>query len=400
MPDPRPASSTPSRPRPMAGLNVLDFTAFVAGPYASRLMADMGANVIKVEPPEGETLRGTPPVSNGMSGFFAALNLGKRSITLNLKTERGIALARELAAKCDVIFENFRPGVMKRLGLDYETLSKDRPGLIYCSISGYGQTGPDAGRPAFAPIINAASGYTLAEFRYQRATDKPERSRTIAADVLGANHALIAIMTALYRRERTGEGDYIDVELLAGLMNMIPFEIQEAQFPVEKLNIPIFDPIRATDGYFVVAPVTQKNFHALAEACGKPEWMEDPRFATGPARMAHWGELFGAVEEWAQDKTAQDAARACEAAGCPARRYLTPAQALQNPHMLERGSIVEVTDQMGPHKVVNTPFRFTNAEAGVTTGAPTLGAGTHEVLADLLGYDPGQIAALKEDGVI
>ncbi len=161
--------SANNRPRPLAGINVLDFTAFVAGPYASRLMADMGANVIKVEPPEGENLRVIPPVSNGMGGFFAAINVGKRSITLDLKTEDGRAIARDLAARCDIVMENFRPGVMKRLGLDYPTLAKDRDDLIYCSVSGYGQTGPDAHRPAFAPIINAASGYTMAEFRYQRA---------------------------------------------------------------------------------------------------------------------------------------------------------------------------------------------------------------------------------------
>lgn len=389
-----------TRARPMAGLNVLDFSAFVAGPYASRLMADMGANVIKVEPPEGESIRGLPPQSNGMGGFFAAMNVGKRSVTIDLKKPEGLDLARRLAAKCDIVLENFRPGVMKRLGLDYETLSEGRSDLIYCSVSGYGQTGPDAQRPAFAPIINAASGYTMGEFRYQRAQDKPERSRTIAADVLAANHALIAITTALYRREQTGLGDYIDVELLAGLMNMIPFELQEAQFPMEELKVPIFEPIKAKDGYFVVAPVTQKNFHALCEAANKPEWREDPRWSTGPERMAHWGELFAAVEEWATDKGAQEAARACENAGCPARRYNTPAQALENPHMLERGSIVEVEDQMGRHKVVNTPFRFRNAETGVTAGAPTLGAQTHDVLSEMLGLDEAALTSLKEEGVI
>lgn len=389
-----------SRPRPMEGLVVVDFTAFVAGPYATRLMADMGAEVIKVEPPEGETLRGTPPQVNGMSGFFAQLNAGKKSVTLNLKTDAGRTIAAELAAKADVLIENFRPGVMKRLGLDYATLSAGNPRLIYCSISGYGQTGPDAQRPAFAPIINAASGYTMAEFRYQRAKDKPESSRTLAADVLGANHALIAITTALYRREVTGEGDYIDVELLAGLMNMIPFELQEAQFPVEKLNIPVFDPIQARDGYFVIAPVTPKNFAALAEACEHPDWLSDARFSTTEQRMAHWTELFAEVEKWAADKTAQDAARRIEAAGCPSRRYLTPAQALENPHMKERGSIVEVTDQMGPHKVVNTPFRFARAEAGVRQGAPSLGAQTDLVLETVLGLSRAKIDELRGSGAL
>lgn len=387
-------------PRPLAGITVVDFTAFVAGPYATRLMADMGADVIKIEPLEGETLRHGAPVVNGASAFFSALNLGKRSLALDLKSPRGLGIAADLAASADVLVENFRPGVMRRLGLGYETLSARNPRLVYCSISGYGQTGPDAERPAFAPIINAASGYTLGEFRYQRGKDKPERSRTLAADVLGATHALIAIMTALNHRHVTGVGDYLDVELLAGLMNMMPFELQEAQFPSPEIKVPVFEPIRTADGFIIVAPVTKKNFEALAAACERPEWLTDPRFATPGQRMANWFTLMAEVEAWAADKTAIHAARRIEDAGCPCRRYLTPAQALEHPHVNERGSVVEVEDGVGRHKVVNTPFRFLNATAGVSRGAPALGTDGAAVLAEHLGLDETAIAELKSDGVV
>jgi len=221
---------------PLKGLVVLDFTAFIAGPYAGRLMADMGAEVIKIEPADGEATRDAPPVSNGMGGVFSVMNAGKKSVTLNLATPEGRDLAVRLSHEADVVLENFRPGVMKRLGLDYETLSKDHPRLVYCSVSGYGQTGPNAGGPAYAPIINAASGYALGEFRYQRATDKPEPTRSVAADVLAANHALI-------------------------------------------------------------------------EAMGNPDWAAEPRFATPAGRLGNWNEITARVEVWAEDRTAEEAAR-------------------------------------------------------------------------------------------
>lgn len=371
--------------RALEGLRVIDFTQFVAGPYAARLLADMGASVIKVEPPEGDTLRSAAPQVNGESAFFATLNLGKRSVALDLKSADGLGKAAALAGQADILLENFRPGVMARLGLGPEVLRAANPRLIYCSISGYGQDGPDAGRPAFAPIINAASGYAMGEFRYQRGRDKPERSRTVAADILGGTHAVIAIMAALQRRHLTGRGDRIDTELLAGLMNMMPFEMQEAQFPDPVLRVPVFDPIRCADGFIVVAPVTRKNFEAMAAACGHPDWLADPRFATPLARMSHWTELIAEVEAWAADKPAQQAAQAIEHAGCPCRRFLTPAEAINRPELAARGTVIEIDDIVGRHKVVNTPFRFVEGEAGVAGPAPRLGAHTDEVLAEWLG---------------
>lgn len=386
--------------RPLNGVVVLDFTAFIAGPYASRLMADMGATVIKVEPLEGEATRSTSPAVNGMGGVFSVMNAGKQSITLNLGTDEGRSIATKLAAKADVVLENFRPGVMARLGLGYEDLSRDRNDLIYCSVSGYGQTGPNARSPAFAPIINAASGYAMGEFRYQRSTDKPETTRSVAADVLAANHALIAIMTALYRRSETGRGDHIDADLMSGLMNMMPFELQEAQFPMKDENIMTFEPIRARDGFFIVTPATERNFAGLVAAMGNPDWANDPCFATTAGRLGNWGAIITHVEAWAADRSAEEAARTIDANGCPARRYATPAEALEDPHMIERGSIVEVTDPMGTHKIVNTPFRFHETTAGITGGAPEKGAQTDEILTGLLGLSDTDIERLRTGGVI
>lgn len=389
-----------SGPRPLAGLRVIDFTAFVAGPYATRLMADMGAEVIKVEPADGDTMRNAAPVVNGQSGFFSQLNLGKKSLVIDLKQPKGLAIARQLIETADVFVENFRPGVMTRLGLGYAELKTHNPRLIYCSISGYGQTGPDTARPAFAPIINAASGFTMGEFRYQRGREKPERSRNLSADVLGATHALISIMAALRQRETTGMGDHLDVELLAGLMNMMPFELQEAQFPDPELKVPVFDPVACADGFIVVAPVTAKNFEAMARACNRTDWMQDPRFATPRARMQNWPKLIAEVEAWAAPKKADDAALLIEDAGCPCRKYLTPAEALENPHLAERRGVVEINDGMGSHKVVNTPFRFQNATCGISGPSPELDADTNGILSDALGYSTEQIAALRRDAIV
>jgi len=360
----------------------------------------MGADVIKIEPAEGDTMRNAAPVVNGQSGFFGQLNLGKKSVVIDLKQPRGLAIARELIDQADVFVENFRPGVMTRLGLGYTELAARNPRLIYCSISGYGQTGPDTARPAFAPIINAASGFTMGEFRYQRGREKPERSRNLSADVLGATHALIAIMAALRQRETTGQGDHLDVELLAGLMNMMPFELQEAQFPDPELKVPVFDPVACSDGFIVVAPVTAKNFEAMARACERTDWMQDPRFSTPRARMQNWPKLIAEVEAWAAPLKAVEAAALIEDAGCPCRKYLSPAEALENPHLVERRGVVEIEDGMGIHKFVNTPFRFQNATCGITGPSPELDADTDEILSRALGYDAEQIAALRREEIV
>ncbi|HVI67541.1 MAG TPA: CoA transferase, partial [Bradyrhizobium sp.] len=189
-----------------AGLRVLDFSTTIAGPHCARMLADMGAEVIKIETAEGETMRTRPPVRNGCSTTFGQLNVGKKSVVLDLKSPEGREVVRRLVATVDILVENFRPGVMHRLRLDYETLSPLNPRLIYCSISGYGQTGPSAELPAYAPVIHAASGYELAHLAYQPGRERPDYCGIYHADVLTGTYAFGAISAALYQRHQTQRG--------------------------------------------------------------------------------------------------------------------------------------------------------------------------------------------------
>jgi len=226
----------PSTPRsgPLQGIRVLDFTAMLAGPHCARLMADLGAEVIKIEGPEGDLIRARPPLRQGSSTYFGALNCGKKSVAIDLKADAAKTIIYELARKSDVVVENFRPGVMARLGFDHATLAKHNPRLVYCSISGYGQQGSGATRAAYAPIVHAASGYDAANLTYQAEQDTPASTGIFIADILAGAYAFGAIQAALVHRERTGQGQAIDVSLMDSMLNLMVFECQEAQFPSEQ----------------------------------------------------------------------------------------------------------------------------------------------------------------------
>ena len=203
-----------------AGLRVLDFSTTIAGPHCTRMLADMGAEVIKIETAEGETMRTRPPVRNHCSTAFGQLNVGKNSLVLDLKSPDGIEVVRRLVASTDVLVENFRPGVMRRLKLDYASLKELNPKLIYCSISGYGQTGPSAELPAYAPVIHAASGYEMAHLAYQPGRSRPDYCGIYHADVLTGVYAFGAISAALYQRHGSGQGQHIDVSMLESMLSL------------------------------------------------------------------------------------------------------------------------------------------------------------------------------------
>jgi CoA:oxalate CoA-transferase len=363
---------------PLEGIRILDLTMFVAGPYCTRLLADAGAEVIKIERPDGDLMRGAAPVVEGKSRYFAHMNCGKKSITLDLKSAQGRADVQRLIGECDVLVENFRPGVMARLGFGYEQASALNPSLIYCSVSGYGQTGADAHRPAFAPIINAASGFDMVQFGYLNgALDRPMRNRNIAPDALAATHAYGAIVTALFNRERTGDGQRIDVTMIDCMHNLIAVEFQLAQ--VDDGSEPlVFAPIRAADGYLMIAPVSQANFAALARATGNEAWLDDPRFSSPPQRREHYGELLAEAEAWSVGQKAVEAEEIIMSAGCPCSRYLTVGESLARPAISERGAAVEIRDNNGSFLVANTPFRFSDAEVGAKPRVSTPGQHNEE----------------------
>ncbi|WP_118138331.1 CaiB/BaiF CoA-transferase family protein [Oceanicella sp. SM1341] len=365
-----------------APVRVVDFSQVMAGPFCTRLLADTGAEVIKVEAPEGDAMRGRPPLRDGCSTYFGTLNAGKRSVVLDLKTEAGRRDAFALAARADVVVENFRPGVMARLGLGWEALSAANDRLIYCAISGFGQEGEAAGRPAYAPMIHAASGLDLALMAFQPGADRPAPTGMFYADVLAGVYAWGAIQTALLERERQGRGQLVDVALVDSLVSMMVYECQEAQFPQARKRH-VYTPLRAADGFVMVVPLSAKNFAAMVTLLGTPDWGADPRFRTPAGREANWAEIMARMEEWTALRSAEECERLFLEAGVPCSRYRTVAEALADPAARARGIMGQVEDAAGSFEAPNPPFRMSLTAAHVRRRIPELGEATAEMLGPL-----------------
>jgi CoA:oxalate CoA-transferase len=388
-----PEQNTP----PLDGIRVLDFSIMLAGPYCARLLADVGADVIKIEPPEGDDMRLRTPVRDGHSAYFGQLNAGKRSLALDLKSADAIKLVYQLVAETDILVENFRPGVMDRLGLGYEALRKINPRLIYCSISGYGQTGPEAERAAYAMIVHAESGFDRSLMRYAGDRDRPATGAIFVADVLGGIFGFSAIQTALVQRGRTGQGQRIDVALMDCMLNLLVYEMQEAQFPI-RASRPTYGPVRTLDGDILIAPVTVRNFAALCEVTGQAELGTDPRFNTVPARGANWTAMMQVIEQWTRRHTVRECMAALEKAGVPCAEYRDPGAALTDPHLLQRGAFATIADKAGEFTGVNAPWKMSGADTAMKREIPGVGAHRDEVLSKTLGMSAEAIVSLAAAG--
>lgn len=387
-----------ARPGPLQGIRVLDFTAMLAGPHCARLMADLGAEVIKIEGLEGDLIRARPPLRDGNSTYFGALNCGKKSLAIDLKSTAAKAIIHDLAKLSDVVVENFRPGVMARLGFDYAALAKHNPKLVYCSISGYGQSGPGATRAAYAPIVHAASGYDSANLNYQAQQDTPASTGIFIADILSGAYAFGAIQAALVHRERTGQGQAIDVSLMDSMLNLMVFECQEAQFPSEQKR-PVYAPMKTMDGHVIIAPISQKNFEQMADAMQRPDLKADMRFSTGPARVKHWTELMAVIDQWTGQRSGSEIESIMDANSVPCSRFLNVADAMKDPQLAERGSFAEIRDNAGKFLVPNAPFQFSTPTAA-GPAVPGLGADSMTVLTGLLGLSGETIEKLQREGVL
>jgi CoA:oxalate CoA-transferase len=378
-----------------AGLRVLDFSTTIAGPHCTRMLADTGAEVIKVETSEGETMRTRPPLRNQCSTAFGQLNIGKNSLVLDLKSPDGVEAVRRLVAACDVLVENFRPGVMKRLKLDYDSLRSLNPKLIYCSISGYGQTGPSAELPAYAPVIHAASGYEMAHLAYQPGRTRPDYCGIYHADVLTGVYAFGAIGAALYQRHATGKGQHIDVSMLESMLSLTLNEMQWSQFEVKPTQRPMFGPIETRDGYVMVAIASEKTFQSLMQVIGHPEWVSDPRFAKYADRRENWAKLMEGVEAWSRSVDTAQCLAALNAEGVPSSAYRTVKEALADPQIAHRGALAEVEDGGGTFKVLNLPFRMSGAKVSAARKMATLGEHTRAYLKET-GLTDSEIAAFAD----
>jgi len=381
------------------GLRVLDFSTTIAGPHCTRMLADMGAEVIKIESAEGETMRTRPPVRNGCSTAFGQLNVGKKSLVLDLKSPDAIQILRRLIADTDILVENFRPGVMRRLKLDYSSVRELNPKLIYCSISGYGQTGPSAELPAYAPVIHAASGYDMAHLAYQPGRSRPDYCGIYHADVLTGVYAFGAISAALHQRHASHEGQHIDVSMLESMLSLTLNELQWSQFEVKQTPRPLFGPLETSDGYVMLAVASEKTFQSLIEVIGHPEWIDDPRFAKYHDRRDNWADLMDGVEKWSRTLTTAKCVSELNDSGVPCSAYRTVAEAMNDPQIAHRGALSEVRDGGGMFKVLNLPFRMSGANVAAGKRMATLGEHTLAVLREA-GLSDQQIAAFTGKSLV
>ncbi|WP_160573742.1 CaiB/BaiF CoA transferase family protein [Actinomadura physcomitrii] len=379
---------------PLAGIRVADFSIMMAGPLCTRMLADMGAEVIKIEPPEGDPMRTRAPLRDGHSAYFGHLNVGKRSVRLDLRTEAGLRAAHDIVTGCDVLVQSFRPGVMAKYGLDEESCRARDERLVYCSVSGYGTRGPSAHLPAFAQIVHAMSGYDMAAFQYQKDAVRPASCGIFVADVLGGTVAYAAVLTGLAGRGRTGLGDALDVSLQESMMSMLIFETQAAQAPGTWKKT-VYRPVRAKDAFLMISPVTERNFRALADAMRRPDLLTDPRFAAIADRERHWDELYDEIEEWAARYTAAEAEERLLAAGVPSGRYREIAEVLDDPQTVSRGTMRTAADAAGEFKVTAPPFdAASRPRTAMPSAVPGLGADTAGVLRAVARYDDQRIEAV------
>ncbi|MGS4886592.1 CaiB/BaiF CoA transferase family protein [Roseibium sp. MB-4] len=365
--------------KPLDGIRVLDLTRIISGPYCTRLLADCGAEVFKIEPMGGEHMRVKEPLRNGKSTYFGHFNAGKKSIEIDFRSERDLEAIRTLAASCDVVVENFRPGVVRDLGLDHASLSKGRKDLVYCSISGFGQEGPRSRHPAYAPILHALSGHDLAAMSYAEDVDKPFRTGIWYADLIGGLFAFSAIQTALIGQLRHGAGQYIDVALMDSMINLLVLEMQEAQTP-SSFDRWLATPVRASDGHVIAVPITSRIFERLADLLDHPEWKDDTRFNTQLEREKNWPALTSLVEDWTQSRTAADCEATLMGAGIPCARYQTVAEAICDEQVTVRDLMSTVGTGAEAFKVASLPFQFSGAPLPVGSHVPDVGEDTEAVL--------------------
>src|SRR5277367_2332504 len=326
-------------------VRVLDFTTTIAGPHCARLLADLGADVIKIEAPEGDMMRTRLPLRDGASTSFGQLNAGKKSLVLDLKRPEAVDIVHRLVKTADVVVENFRPGVMARFGLDYARLQPINPALVYCAISGYGQSGPSAHRPAYAPVIHAASGFDLAQIAHQLEPRRPDYCGIFVADVVSGTYAFGAIMAALFQRQATGFGQMIDVSMLESMLSLTLSELQNAQFDVPPPGRPIFGPVATKDGYINLSVASERTFQNMATAAGRADWLTDPRFQKYQDRRVNWGALMDELEEWSKTLPTAEVQAVFDRHGVPSSPYRTVKEAMADPQLAHRQSLAAIHDK-------------------------------------------------------
>jgi len=391
---------------PLEHVRVLDLSRVLSGPSCGKALADLGADVIKVEPPEGDLTRTAQPRVGGFPAYFAQQNCGKRCLSVDVRIDAGRELVADLAAACDVVLENFRPGVLDRLGFGYAAIRARNPKIVYCSITGYGQDGPMANRRAYAPVMHAELG--LMEFSARKLRSEPRQESVSHADLYSGVQATVAILAALLQRERTGEGQHVDVSMAEVMLQATEWTAVELAADPDRdllhlfgsFNAPV---LRLGDGTIVHVPGDPvSSFPAWCVAMGRPELTEDERFATREARHANRDAMLALFQEFAATFNEFDDFEAALGTARLAVGQMRPLRDVGTAEWArEREALVDVGgDEGGPLLLPRSPFRFSNASAG-TNGRPAWqGQHNREVLRAVLGMSDDAIDRLEADGVL
>lgn len=398
----------------LSHIRVLDLTRVLAGPWCAQTLADFGADVIKVERPGAgdDTRHWGPPYLKDADGadtaeaaYYLAANRNKRSVTIDIATPEGQQIVRELAAQSDVVLENYKVGQLKKYGLDYDSLRAVKPDLVYCSVTGFGQTGPYAHRAGYDFIVQGIGGFmSITGERDGEPGGGPQKAGVAIADLGTGLYSTIAVLAALAHRDRTGEGQYIDMALLdvqvALLANMNTNFLASGNPPVRwgnaHPNIVPYQTFQTSDGWIIVAVGNDGQFRKFVEAGGRPELADDERFATNPSRVRHRDTLVPILAEMVKTRGKADWIAVLEAAGVPCGPINDLDEVFDNEQVIARGMQVSLPHPCGADvKLVRNPIRMSATPPDARTAPPLLGAQTGDVLRDMLGYDDAQIAALK-----
>jgi len=395
--------------KPFAGVRILDFTRYLAGPYGTYQLALLGADVIKIESHEGDESRhllvSREWAERKMASSFLAVNANKRSITLDLRQPAAVEVITRLVPTTDVVWENFRPGVMERLGLGYDALAAINPRLVYCAVSGFGHTGPERTTAAFDGKLQAMSGIMSIT---GDPAGGPMRAGFAICDTIGGITAALAVASALYQRVHTGRGQFVDVAMLDAALAFIPGPVAEysvAGIPQRQIGNgsvsrkPTAGRFRAGDGYLVLAVLTEKQFVALMRTIGRADALDDPRFKDWRART----ENEPALREIIEGALAEDDPKSWEArltaADVPCATVWKIEEITRHPQLEHRDVLQTIDSRYGPMRLVGAGFRLAHGSPGIEREPPTLGEHTDEILAEA-GYTPAEIKDLRRDGVI
>jgi crotonobetainyl-CoA:carnitine CoA-transferase CaiB-like acyl-CoA transferase len=401
-----PPQDPPFQDLPLTGIRVIDYSHFLAGPHMSRCLAAMGADVIKVERPRGgDAGRAHGAFKDGQSGYFLQQNMGKRGLCIDLKDKRGLALMLELVKTADVFVENYRPGALEKLGLGYKALSALNPKLVYCSVSAYGHTGPDASKAGFGLIAEARSG-AMAQLGTEG--EAPPLFRIPIADMYAGMHGVSAICAALLGRVASGKGQHIDLALYDCMISIHDYAVQRytlsggSDVPKrtgsDAPDSPIYGVFPGSDGYLVIAAQVDESWARLAALIGGEA--TDPRFATPAGRATHYVDATRIVKAWSSVRSVAECLASLDAVGVPCSAVNTIDQVLADPQVKARNMLVEQEHPvLGKVSLPNLPFRFSDCDTTPRMPAPLLGQHNHEIAASL-GLSPAEIEAMVADGVL